>query len=121
MKIKILPHQFSVCQLKTVEQIDFSQKYFFLSITDEEISLVCETASLPQDVIKVEHNWAALKIVGALDFSLVGILSNISSILAQNNISIFAISTYNTDYILIKSNALQNAVHSLKEKGYEFV
>ena len=70
--------------------------------TDEEKSLVCLTEDVPDNTIEREDGWKAFRIEGILDFSLIGILSQISALLAENEIGIFAISTYNTDYILVK-------------------
>ena len=68
----------------------------------------------------VEYNWKAIKIVGTLDFSLIGILSKISTILAQAEISIYALSTYNTDYILVKDDKLEKAIKVLEQNKYKF-
>lgn len=86
----------------------------------EELSIVVdENIEIQSDV--VEHNWKAIKIVGLLDFALIGIFAKISIILAQAEISIFAISTYNTDYILIKSDKLDKAINALQDNGYNFI
>lgn len=61
------------------------------------------------------------RIQGVLDFSLIGILAKITGILAENNISVFAISTYNTDYVLVKKENYQNALEILEKSGYEIV
>jgi hypothetical protein len=69
---------------------------------------------------KSESGWSCIKIAGVLDFSLTGVLANISSVLAEAEISIFAISTYDTDYILVKSEKLQPARKVLLVSGYTF-
>lgn len=92
---------------------------FFFSKTAEELSLVCPETDLPATVLQCERGWRALKICGALDFTLVGILAKISSLLANAGISIFAVSTYNTDYILIKEAHLQKAAAALRTNGYQ--
>ena len=98
----------------------YKQDFYSITKTDEELSIVVdENVDISSDI--VEENWIAIKIVGTLDFSLIGILSKISTILAQAKISIFAISTYNTDYILVKSDKLENAVEILKQNEYEFI
>ena len=76
-------------------------------------------ADLPAAVLQCERGWRALKICGVLDFALVGILAKISSLLANAGISIFAVSTYNTDYILIKESHLQKAAAALRTNGYQ--
>lgn len=82
--------------------VDFENKYCFVGKTDEENSLVCLTENVPNNVTEQDDGWKASRIQGILDFSLIGILSKISTLLAENNIGIFSISTYNTDYILTK-------------------
>lgn len=123
MQLKILENKLKVVKLKTdetVPEIVFKQKFYSITKTDEELSIVIdEDIDISSDV--VEHYWRAIKIVGILDFSLIGILSRISTILAQAEISIFAISTYNTDYVLVKANQLENAVEVLKQNNYEII
>ena len=73
-----------------------------------------------QDVkIKEEKDWRALKINSILEFELVGIISKISTILANNQISIFVLSTYNTDYILVKKNKIEETISLLENNGYQ--
>ena len=83
------------------------------------MSLVCPETDLPAAVLQCERGRRALKICGVLDFALVGILAKISSLLANAGISIFAVSTYNTDYILIKESHLQKAAAALRTNGYQ--
>lgn len=121
LKIKTIDHSFSVCKVKDYSQIDFESEYFFIGRTDEENSLVCLTKNVPDHVIKREDGWRAFRIQGVLDFSLIGILAEISSLLAKNEIGIFVISTYNTDYILTKEENYQRALKVLSDEGYEIV
>jgi len=90
----------------------------FLAKTDDELSLVCESACAPADALAAEPGWKALKISGVLDFGLVGIIAQIASILAAAEISVFVVSTYNTDYILIKSENFDRGVQTLLQHGY---
>ncbi|MBP3359345.1 MAG: ACT domain-containing protein [Clostridia bacterium] len=86
--------------------------------TDEEKSLVCLTEDVPNNVTECDNGWKAFRIQGVLDFSLIGILSKIATLLAENNIGIFAVSTYNTDYILTKRENFERAISVLKNAGY---
>ena len=110
--------EFSICQVADITQVDFSQEFVFLSKTTDEISLVCETAHTPPNIIACENGWKALKIAGVLDFGLVGIVAKISTILAQAGISIFVVSTYNTDYILLKSETFYKGIEELERNEY---
>lgn len=121
MKLKIIQHHFSICQVSDLSQIDYSDPFIFVSKTDEELSLVCSTALVPQNAIQCDHGWKAFRIQGALDFSLIGILSRISTLLAENKIGIFAVSTYRTDYILTKQENFDQAIHVLKANGYTII
>ena len=119
MKIKSLPDDLSVCKVADVSTIDLNDDIFFVGKTDEEISLVCKTEDTPADTIERDDGWRGFRIEGVLDFSLIGILSKISSILAENKIGIFAVSTYNTDYILVKEENFERALEALGKAGYE--
>lgn len=119
MILQTLSQKFTVCKLSDMENIVLKSDVFFLAKTDEEISLVCETACAPQNITRREDGWKAFRIQGELDFSLIGILSKISTILAENQIGIFAVSTYNTDYILVKEENFEKAMRALGEAGHE--
>ena len=118
MEIKLLAQAFSVCKLPNASDIDFDRPFCFVARTDEELSLVCETAFVPTDTVAREDGWRGFRIQGVLDFSMVGVLAQISSLLAQNGISIFAISTYNTDYLFTKEENFHHAVALLTGAGY---
>lgn len=123
LKIKLLEKKFCVCRLNKNDTVpEWTRNNDFCSITrtSEELSIVCMQNNVPDD-IKCEKDWRILKIEGPLDFSLVGILASISEILSQSKISIFAISTYNTDYILVKDSEISNAVNELSKSGYEII
>ena len=121
MEIKKLDCSFSVCKVKDYSEINFDSEYYFLGRTDEEYSLVCITENVPNNVIERDDNWKAFRIQGVLDFSLIGILSQISTLLAENQIGIFAISTYNTDYILTKKDNYNKALKVLSDAGYKII
>lgn len=121
MKLKVLPGEFSICKLADVSQVDFSQEFLFFGKTDEELSLVCAVSAVPENALVRENGWLAFRIEGVLDFSLTGILASLSAILAGNHIGIFAVSTYNTDYLLIKSQDFERALCVLKSAGHEIL
>ena len=118
MEIKKIKHDFSICKVKDYSLVDFGGEFVFAGKTDEENSLVCLTGEVPENATEREDGWRAFRIQGVLDFSLIGILSAISGILAENKIGIFAISTFNTDYILVKSENYQKAADALARAGY---
>ena len=121
MEIKRIDYEFSVCKVADYSLVDLDAEYSFVGKTDEEKSLVCITRDVPPNVIERDDGWKAFRIQGVLDFSLIGILSRISGILAENKIGIFAISTFNTDYVLTKKENYQKALDILKDTGYKII
>ena len=111
----------TVCKVKNIDDIDLSKEFYFIGKTDEEISLVCETNDVPENTIEREDGWRGLRIQGILDFSLIGILSKLSGILADNKIGIFAVSTFNTDYILVKDADFEKSLAVLLNAGYTVI
>ena len=121
MKLQKLPYDLTVCKVAALSDIDQAADFFFIGKTDEELSLVCLTKDAPERTLERSDGWRGFRIEGTLDFSLVGILSKLSTILAENQIGIFAVSTYNTDYILVKAEDFERAAAVLAAAGYEGV
>lgn len=116
LKISLLKPTVGVCRLAPTEHIPSwasEGQFFSITKTGEELSILCEESFIPEGII-CERNWRVLKVEGPLDFSLIGILSRISSLLAEAGISIFALSTYDTDYILVKDKDIDRAVEVLR-------
>ncbi|MBU3174926.1 ACT domain-containing protein [Clostridium estertheticum] len=123
LTMKLLSEKFGVCRVNKNELIpDWVKNSSFYSITKtaDELSIVCSQDSIPSN-IKCEKDWRILKVEGPLDFSLIGIISSISTVLALKRISIFAVSTYDTDYILVKNKDIDNAVLALSNERYEVI
>lgn len=121
MEIKKIDHNFSVCQVEDYSLVNLNSEYSFIGKTDEEKSLVCITDEVSANVIQQDDGWKAFRIQGVLNFSLIGILAKIAAALADNGISIFAVSTYNTDYVLMKKENYQKALDVLKALGYMII
>ena len=125
MKLKILDLTFSIVKLSPTETIPSwatSCDVFSITRTNEELSILCPSECLPmnEELKEVENDWKCIKVEGVLDFSLTGILASLANPLAENKISIFAISTFNTDYLLIKSHALEKTRLVLENEGHSF-
>lgn len=118
MTIQLIPGAFSICQAAKDTPIDCSCPYVFVGVTDEELSLVCPTDRVPADVLRRDDGWRAFRFAGVLDFSLVGILAEASAVLARRRIGLFAVSTFNTDYLFVKQDAFEQALAALAEAGY---
>jgi len=123
LTLKCLNECFTIHRLPVNSEIPpqvFSASIYFIAKTFDEVSIV-----LPQSVVldsdEAEPNWQALQVMGPLDFALTGILANIATVLANEKISIFAISTFDTDYILVKKDALNNAINVLNANDYQVV
>ncbi len=118
LQLHFFKGEFSVCQLRDLSRVDLSQNLCFFAKTPDELSLVCSSECVPANATKTEGGWSMFRIEGQLDFGLVGILSKITALLAENNIPVFAVSTFNTDYILIKSASLPAARELFQAEGY---
>ena len=121
MEIRKLDYDFTVCKVTDYSGVDLNADYFFIEKTEDENSLVCLTCDVPQNVIKRDDGWKAFRIQGILDFSLIGILSRICVILSKKAISVFTVSTFNTDYILVKKENYEKALGILEHNGYSIM
>lgn len=121
MNLKLLGEAFSICKVEELPLFCERMPFYFLSKTDEELSLVCTTEFAPKEYLEREDGWRGFRVEGVLDFSMIGVLAAISAILAEERIGIFVISTFNTDYVLMKAENIEKAVKALKQRGYCFV
>lgn len=123
LTMKLLDEKYSVCRLDKDNAIPIwavQGDFFSITKTMDELSIVCLQENIPDD-IRCEKNWRILKVEGQLDFSLVGILASISNLMAEAQISIFALSTYDTDYILVKENNIDSAISTLIKHNYDVI
>jgi uncharacterized protein len=121
LNLIILSDTFSICKFRTDSDIPGWIKdsdFYSLTRTEDELSIVCKQSDSIKDAIEIKKDWRIFKVSGPLDFSLTGIIAEISVILKDENISVFTISTYETDYFLVKNVHLNSAVNSLKANGH---
>ncbi|MDO5011004.1 MAG: ACT domain-containing protein [Intestinibacter bartlettii] len=118
MNLKIIDKTFAICKVEDFSQINLNDEFIFVGKTDNELSVVCEMKSIPDNCTHIDRGWTGFRIEGVLDFSLIGIISKLSTILAENKIGIFTISTYDTDYILVKKDSIEDTKEALRENGY---
>ncbi len=111
----------AVCKLNSIHEAEGIGGFFTLSSTGREVSLVCESRFAPASAVRCERGFRAFEIMGELDFSLTGIISGISSALAKNKISVFVVSTFDTDWVLVKEAKLEAAIDALVGAGYNVV
>lgn len=119
LMLKTIPGRFSICKVTDYSQVNLDSAYCFTGRTDQEKSLVCLTSDVPGNAEVRDDGWRAFRIEGTLDFSLVGILSKLTTLLAEQSIGIFAISTYNTDYVLVKEENFARSLQILFDAGYQ--
>ena len=121
----LLPHRLAVCRFPARAEIpdwvrtgEIPDGYLLALVrTPDELSIVCEERLAPPEV-KAERGWRAFQVQGPLDFSLTGVLASVATPLAQSGVSIFAISTFDTDYILVKEAYLDRALQALEQAGF---
>ena len=118
MELKRIDYKLTVCKVTDISDINMDADFYFIGKTDEELSLVCKTEDTPRNTVERDDGWRGFRIQGVLDFSLIGILAKLSGILAEHKIGIFAVSTYNTDYILVKEENYERALSVLSSEGY---
>lgn len=118
LQLQVIPETFSICQVENYRRIDIDRPFVFTGSTDEEKSLVCPVNMVPDSTLERSDGWKMFRICGQLDFSLIGILAELSDVLARAEIGIFAISTYNTDYLLVKDKDYRKALKALDRAGY---
>jgi hypothetical protein len=120
LKLSILPETFAICRFDLMEQVpdwDFWGEFFSVTRTSHELSIVCSQADVPE-AVSCERDWRCFRVEGTLDFSLTGILASLATPLAEAKISIFVISTFDTDYLLVKAEQLQSAIEVLSAAGH---
>ena len=123
MQLIVLEGELAVARLDAAEPIaEWAQQGPISSITRtaDELSVVCAAAAVPAGV-RAEAGWRCLRVAGPLDFSLTGVLASIASPLAAAKISIFAIATFDTDYILVRATTLAAAIACLEDAGHHVI
>jgi len=122
LTLEVLGEKYSIHHFSESNDIPsevFRSDFFSICKTDEELSIVCPS-SLKLNSENSNYDWICIKVISPLDFNLTGVLAKLSGVLAEAHISIFALSTYETDYILIKSRKVKEAIEALESAGYKF-
>ena len=120
LTLHLLPGEFAACRLLPTEPIPaWTGSAVFSSVTrtTEELSVICPAAPVPAGV-KAERGWRLLKVAGPLDFGLVGVLGSITAPLAQSGISLLSVATFDTDYVLVRAEQLEEALRALEAAGH---
>lgn len=119
--LAVLPQQFTIHSLaadSTIPAAVFSCEIFFIGKTEDQLSIVVpDTVTVPSE--ETDTHWRALELLGPLELSMVGIMARIGQVLAQAKVSIFIVSTFDTDFFLVKDNKLDMAIAALRQAGYK--
>lgn len=118
MTLQALPFDFTVCKVASPAMTYLGAPYTFAGVTDGECSLVCPTAAAPRETVAREDGWGAFRVKGSMAFGLVGVLARITGVLAEAGISVFAVSTFDTDYVLVKAERFEAALCALAADGF---
>ncbi|GIW34385.1 ACT domain-containing protein [Meiothermus sp.] len=120
LDLHLLEGRYAVCQLMAAASVPAwatGQGFVSISRSDEELTVVCHQSRVPPEV-KAERDWRCLRLAGPFDFALTGILASVLYPLAEAGVGIFAVSTFNTDYVLLKHHQLKRAVAALEQAGH---
>lgn len=122
LTLRVMPWTLSACKLDAPGLPGWALGSGFLNyaVTGEEVSLICDSALVPEG-LPVETGFVALKVDGVLDFSLVGIAAKLTAVMARCQISVLVLSTFDTDYVLLRRDRLDEAVTALRADGYAVV
>ena len=121
LTLSVLPGRFTVCRLEPecdVPKWATGNALWSITKTRQELSIVCPEDSVPDD-IQAERGWRILEVEGPLDFSMTGVLNGLTMPLAESEISVFVLSTYLTDYLLIREKDLESAITALRAQGHK--
>lgn len=120
LTLAVLEERLAVCRLDVGEIPTWATEAPFFSVTrtEDELSIVCPEENVPEGVSR-EQGWRALKLEGPFELSMVGILASVVEPLAGAGVSIFAVSTFDTDYVLVREGQLDLAIDALREHGHE--
>ena len=123
MDLRVLTDRLSVCRMPADSpwpRPPAGPSFFSVTRTDAEMSVVCtDDATPPGDHVRVEPDWRALEVAGPLDFAMVGVMAALTAPLADVDVSVFVVSTYDTDYLLVHAAALEKAIEALRGAGHQ--
>jgi hypothetical protein len=120
LTLSLLPEKLAICRLAPeADEPGWAAAGTFLSVTrtQDELSIVCAEDGLPEGV-RADRGWRCLRVEGPLDLTLTGVLAALVNPLAEARVNIFAVSTYDTDYLLVKEENLARSIDVLRRSGY---
>ncbi len=120
LRLTALPGSYAVCRLRPGEPVPgwvWSGAFASATRTGDELSVVCAEETVPEGVRR-EGGWRCLRVAGTLDFSLTGVLASLTAPLAEARVSVFAVSTFDTDYLLLRGTDWERAREALGRAGF---
>ena len=121
MTLEWIPAPMTVCQLKSIAGVDIDRPWTFISRTDSELSLCCPTADAPDDTLSREDGWRMFRVAGRMPFTLTGVMARLSGALARASVPLYALSTYDSDYIMVKADQAARAEAALIADGHTWL
>jgi uncharacterized protein len=118
LRVRQLPGGYAVCRLPpgTAVAVPRRGPLYCVTVTDDEISVICREESAPEDA-QVTNGWRALRVLGTFGFEVVGVMSRLSGALAAGGVPLLACSTFDTDYLLVQASDLGRAAAALRGTG----
>jgi len=121
MDLQMLNKKFVICQVEDFRNINFEEDYMFTAKTEEEYSIICPEAIAPKECIKIEYGWKCFKIAEDAAFEKYGMIAFLADIIAKQETGILVVATFDTDYILIKEEKMEQVKNALIEAGCQFI
>ena len=118
--LTLMPDTFAVCRLNADASVPTwasAGKFFSMTRTAEELSVVCPQSLVP-DGVRCERDWRCIRVAGTMDFSMIGVVAALVTPLAEASVSVFVLSTFDTDYMLVKESDLERALAALRAAGH---
>jgi uncharacterized protein len=121
LNLTILPETFAVCRLDKDAPAPAWESpggFFSITRTGDELSIVCSQCLVP-DGVQCEKGWRCLRVAGTIDFSMIGVVASLATLLSEAGVSVFVVSTFDTDYLLVKEGELERASATLRAAGHQ--
>lgn len=121
MILQVIKKDFSIFKVKSINDEMLQHEFVFISKTDSELSVICESQYVIEDAILVEDGWGCFRIAEDASFGKYGMIAFLADIIAKQKTAILAVATYDTDYIFVKKDKLEGVINALIENGCSFI
>ncbi len=121
MDLQLINREFSICKIEKMDTDLLEKEFVFIGKSDHELSIICETKLIPENIVQVEHGWSCFRIAEDAAFEKYGMIAFLSKIIAGEKTGILVVATYDTDYIFVKENKLSDVKRALELNGCKFI